>query len=96
MDIDQELRKALERREPPEGFAGRVMARLPAQRRRPWRAAAAVAAIAFVSGGAYEYDRARRVRHEAAIVKEQLAYALGVTSEKLQEVQQKVMKKGEL
>jgi hypothetical protein len=97
--LEKELQKALTRREPPPGFADRVMERIPAGDRntsRRWMAVAAAALIAMISAGGYEYDRAQRARREAETAKWQLVQALQITSQKLQLVQNKIVRKGEL
>jgi hypothetical protein len=89
-DIERELRGAFQRREPPPGFADRVMARIPHQmpqpKRRPvwrreWMAVAAAACVAVVGGGAYEQHK-RQVEGEKA--KQELIYALTVATQSLE------------
>ena len=89
-DIERELREAFQRREPPPGFADRVMARIPHQMpqpkprpiwRREWMAVAAAACVAVVGGGAYEQHR-RQVEGERA--KQELIYALTVATQSLE------------
>jgi hypothetical protein len=89
-DIERELREAFERREPPPGFADRVMARIPHQMpqqkrppvwRREWVALAAAACFAIVGGGAYEQHN-RQVEGEKA--KRELIYALTVATQSLE------------
>ena len=95
--FEDELRSALARREPPDGFAGRVMDRLPNQRhgpafRTPWRAAAAAVGIAMLGGGAYEYQRAEKLRREGERARSELVFALELTSARLQATKAKVLK----
>jgi hypothetical protein len=96
--LEDELRTALLRREPPEGFADRVMARVPERRRlwnswsHSWLAAAAALLIAMLGGGAYEYHRAQRIRQQAEQAKAELVIALEIASEKLQNTKAKVLK----
>ena len=86
--LDDELRWALGRREPPPGFAGRVMQRIP----RPWwtrfslpprwvpvMAALLVAVFALAT---WDVSRARRQR-EARQAAEEFHFALQVTSREL-------------
>ena len=89
-DIEQELKQAFQRREPPPGFADRVMDRIPRQMparrtppiwRREWLAVAAAACFAVVGGAAYEQHR-RQVEGEKA--KQELIYALTVATESLE------------
>jgi hypothetical protein len=87
-DLEQLLRHALLRREPPEGFAERVMERIPAARhgwQRRWMAMAAAACIAVVGGSSWEQHR-RQVEGEQA--KQELIYALTIASESLQTTKQ--------
>ena len=101
--LDDELKSGLEsvlkRREPPPGFAERVMSRVPvASHRRwaqSWMAAAAAALIAVLGAGTYEYQRSERTRQEGERAKAQLVFALEVASEKLQHTRAKVLKNSE-
>lgn len=90
-DFEDRLREALQRREPPSGFAERVIARVPA-RRAPvwtrWRSMAAIAAVLLVMFSALLYERHRAERAEAA--NRQLMYALRLAAEKIQRVQNRV------
>ena len=86
-DLEDSLRNALRRQEPPDGFVDRVMARVPERRpaartwQRQWLAAAAAAAFAIIGGTAWEQHR-RQVEGEKA--KHELIYALSVASGALQ------------
>jgi hypothetical protein len=89
-DFERELREAFQRREPPPGFADRVMARIPHHMpqpkprpvwRREWMAVAAAACLAVVGGGAYEQHK-RQVEGEKA--KQELIYALTVATQSLE------------
>jgi len=89
--FDNDLREALRRREPPPGFAERVLARAGnlGRHERPaftWRWAAAAAAIILV-GGSLLYERhLQRVAGERA--REQTMLALRLTGSKLHDVRQ--------
>jgi hypothetical protein len=100
-ELDDELRHALRREEPPAGLAERVLRRVAdgrppqQQMRRPRRFiawAAAAALVAAVAGGiqyrAIQEDREERARGEAA--KEQVVQALRLAGSKLQLVQTKI------
>ena len=89
--LDDELRYALRRKEPPEGFADRVMARLPVTMpaRRPsmvWRWVAAAAACLMVVAGTDQYQQYRRGME----AKHQLLQALEITQAKLELVESKL------
>lgn len=104
-NMDDELRNALRREEPPQGFADRVLQRAArgAHPRRTTRAdwpfmrwAAAAAIVAALAGG-FQYravvqEREERIRGEAA--KEQVIQALRIAGSKLQLVQSKVKEIG--
>ncbi len=88
--MDDELKAALRRKEPPEGFTERVLMSCRAQRDIPrraprrWRyAAAAAVLIAAIAGGeAYRVVRA----------KQQMLTALHITSAKLRDARNHVMR----
>ncbi len=98
--MDEELREALKRRSPSEGFADRVMERVErggavaeVPRRfapRPsahswWRMTAIAASVALLLGiGTMRYEKQRREREQAEIAKDQLFTALRLTAGKLQ------------
>jgi len=93
-DFEDQLQRALERKEPSPGFAARVMA---AATRRPkstfwtnWQAlsAAGVAASLFV--GALSLDLDRRERREGEAARAQLIQAMQITSSQLQRIQKRV------
>lgn len=95
--LDDELRSALRRLDPPAGFAGRVMARLAAQpaARAGWRqalrtlfrmprlrwVAVGIAACLLLTIGVVLHQRQQRAQGEMA--KEQLKQALQIASSKL-------------
>jgi hypothetical protein len=101
-DIDQELKQALRRCEPSEGFADRVLAQLeqerPRTRLRPrvgllqwpvlrW-AVAAVLLISIGTGLAYRIHEQRVA--DAIAAKQQVMLALRITSSKLRVAKQRV------
>jgi hypothetical protein len=103
--LEDELRKALRRESPPDGFAGRVLSRsaqavsakhhrrwsvLFGTRRLRWAAAAAICMVLAGAGLDYWNQQKERARGEAA--KAQLMLALRITGSKLQFVQQKIEK----
>lgn len=97
-DFERELREQLQARSAPDGFADRVMARMPQRRTaslawlRPgmpmWRWAAAGVLVAGVVLGGIERDRQQRLAGERA--KEQVLLALRITGSTLRDVQEKV------
>lgn len=103
--LDDELRAALRRTDPPPGFAERVARRAAGTagaRREVWarrpvmRWAAAAAIVAAVAGG-FQYrsvlrEREERARGEAA--KEQVVQALRIAGSKLQLVQARIKEIG--
>lgn len=100
--FEDELTEALKRREPPPGFAERVMARLETEPRPgPWRrlaawfrppvlrfAAFACIALLLFAGVRYESRRRERLRAEAA--RDQAMLALRITFDKLEAVREKL------
>lgn len=100
--IDEQLKRALRRREPPEGFADRVLARVQAQTsptqaslwtvwRMPslrWAAVAALVAVG-VTGVGYQLHE-RQEKAEAMAAKQQVMLALRITGSKLRVAKQKV------
>ncbi len=96
------LRQELRRREPRDGFAGRVLARLDAQPERAVRTnwwswlfapAMAVALLFVLVAGAWQYrqfdlERQRRARAERALG--QLAQAIEITAAKIELAQARV------
>jgi hypothetical protein len=89
--LEDDLRSALRRREPPAGFADRVMARVPVTmtRRRPsmvWRWVSAAAACLMLAAGVDSYRDYRR----GVEAKQQLMLALKITGQKLAVVQNKI------
>jgi hypothetical protein len=90
MNLDDELKLALRRKEPPEGFTDRVLAAIgepaaiPVPRRSRWRAAVAAALLVAVAAGGEAY---RIVR-----AKQQMLTALHITSAKLRDARNHVMR----
>jgi hypothetical protein len=92
MSLESELREALRRKEPPDGFTDRVMnaiASPPVVRTgRRWSGAALAAAAMlaiFITGLTAHHIEQRR---EGERAKAQLMLALRITSKKLHETQQ--------
>jgi hypothetical protein len=99
--FENEIRRALGRREPPAGFAERVVARLPAAepKRRwipewltlnRWSPAFAVVLMLVLLAGGWEYRRAEE-RREGERSKQELIFALQLTSHKLQTTKTKLL-----
>ena len=93
-DFERELREHLQVRGAPEGFADRVMGRIPPQRpsrwvwQPAWRWAVVAAVVAAMVAGGLEREHERRMEGERA--REQVLLALRITGSTLREVQQKV------
>ena len=90
--FEEDLKKALAKCEPPDGFTERLaerIASLPARKASPmsWRWAAVAAAAAILFGGV-----AREHQHhmEGEAAKEKLLVAMRITSSKLQQAQQQI------
>ena len=96
-DFERQLKQAFERREPPPGFADRVLARIPQQSlssarlperkprpsvwRREWMAIAAAGCMAVVGGSVYHQHK-QQLEGEKA--KRELIYALTVATQSLE------------
>ena len=103
--LEDLLKEAMHRREPPAGFTERVLSRIanerPIRNRRKslfdlfrlpqlrW-AGALAAMIALVAG--VEFYRQRQIRIEGELAKEQVMLALRITASELQYAKQKVLK----
>lgn len=97
MTMDEELRRALCRVEPPAGFADRVLQRAstkppqaakPEVTMAPLRWAIAATLVAALSGGAwYRAEERRRERHEGEEAKRQVLLSLNIAGTKLRSVQ---------
>jgi hypothetical protein len=85
--LEEELRRALARRDAPPGFAGRVLGE--AERRRPRRSArrwlAVAASLALMAGSAAGWRQ-----YQGAVAKRQVMLALRITAEKLNRIQTQV------
>jgi len=88
-ELEEELREALARIEPPGGFAERVLARThPRVSARPWYARyGAVAAMIAVTCGLAVVGYQRHVDQERA---RKLVFALNLTAAKLASIQQRL------
>lgn len=95
--LEQELAEALARIPAPEGFADRVLARLPEEHARlRWRyayvAAAAVLIMALFLGG-LQITRQRR-QQQARETERQVVFAFALAAEKLQHINSKLENSG--
>jgi hypothetical protein len=94
-ELEDELRRALRRPEPPQGLSARVLARVEAQqaharwaRRSAVRwAAAAAAGLLLLSGGVYA--RREQRRREGLEAKREVMLALSIASRELRVAQLK-------
>ena len=100
-NLDDELRNALRREEPPEGFVERVIARAGEARSRPglirpavrWLAAAAVMLAVLGAGIQYRTAQIERARAEQAAGEaagQRVMLALQITGSKLHIVQSRI------
>lgn len=92
--FERDLKESLKRREPPAGFAERVLAHTYATEKPGfwgWRGLVAVAALVLVmvGGGAFFVQEQRR-QAEAEQKKEQLMAALRITGSKLRLVDERL------
>jgi hypothetical protein len=103
---DEELKQALRRREAPDGFVERVLARVateraaqPASRHGSWlgfftqpmvRWASAAALAGALIAGGVRYRQVQRERAEGEAAKQQLMLALRIAGSKLQLARAKV------
>ncbi len=87
MNLEDELKLALQRKEPPPGFRQRVLAatRRP---RRPYRSLAAAALLTLLLGGTTAHFIEERREGERA--KEQVLQALRITSHELRDTRQHI------
>jgi hypothetical protein len=97
MDLEKELKQAMTRRDPPPGFAGRVLERIANEERRSswwrqwispvgmrWAMAGGVAAV-LMGAGLAEYRQ-----RQGEIAKERVVLALQIAGSKLHYAQRKV------
>ena len=102
-EMDEQLKQALRRCDPREGFADRVLARLAEQRTEtparkgswslwpPLRWVMAIAVLVLLVGGiAYNVHERRNEEREARAAKQQVMLALRITGSKLRIAKQKV------
>jgi hypothetical protein len=99
--LEDTLKRALRREQPPDGFAERVVARLAAPPSRPqprarlrwpvlrWAVAAALPLLLFLG---YHYQAERRRRAEGERVKAQMLTGLRITADKLESARVKVLR----
>jgi hypothetical protein len=101
--LEYELRHAMKREEPPEGFAERILVRAVETRQiswisiflRPslrWALAGAMCLLLVAAGVEYRQEKLEQARGEAA--KAQLMLALRITADKLQLAHVKVQQLG--
>ena len=97
--LENELRNAMRREEPSEGFAGRVLARVQEKKQSAWTGIFDTRALRLALAGAVclalaiagiEYKRAQDDRARGEATKQQLMLALRITANKLQLAQEKV------
>jgi hypothetical protein len=89
--VERDLRESLRRRQPPPGFAGKVLARTRQfePRRTSWFWLAAAALVLLMIGGvAFLQEQRRQAEGEKA--KEQLLAGLRITGSKLNEVKSRL------
>jgi hypothetical protein len=95
-DFEDQLRRALERKEPSADFTARVMARaIPSKKPMAWLswrswAAAGVAACLCLGAVGVEMEHRRRVQQEGEAARAQLIQAMHITSVKLQRIHKRV------
>ena len=86
--LEEELRRALARKDPGPRFAGRVLAE--ARRRRTPRWLAIAASVIVLAGGGIGYRQYQGIR-----AKQQVLTALRLAGEKLNRVQRQVLEVGQ-
>lgn len=91
-DFEDQLRRALERKDPSADFAARVVARATQKQPVRWRSWAAVglAASLFLGAAGMELEHRQRVRRQGEEARAQLLQAMQITSVKLHKIQKKV------
>jgi hypothetical protein len=93
--FERELSESLKRKEPPAGFANKVIARAHATDKRSgwgwsWKWAAAAALVMVIVGGGVFSIREQRRQAENEQKKEQLMAALRITGSKLRFVEERL------
>jgi len=99
-DFEDQLRRALERRDPSPDFAARVLAQVSNRHKpraqstwfdwRPWTAAAVAASLLIAATG-LDLDRRERItREQGEEARAQLIQALSITSTQLNKIHKKV------
>jgi hypothetical protein len=102
-ELEQQLKRALAREEPPAWFEAKMLAAAARESRhpRPWFerwfgagklrwASAAVAVVVLTGGIAWERERAAEERARGEAAKAKLELALKITSMELQRIEQKL------
>lgn len=89
MNLEEQLKLALQRKEPPPGFRNRVLAATRRPRRHPYRSLAAAALLTLLVGGTTAHYIEQRREGERA--KEQVLLALRITSHKLRDTREHVL-----
>jgi hypothetical protein len=82
MDLEQQLKQALARQEPPPDFAERVSGRVRRRASRMPRWMATAAAVLIAAGVSFEYHE-----HQGRMAKEQVMTAMRITAVKLNHIQ---------
>ncbi len=95
-DFEDQLRRALERKDPSADFAARVVARAT-QKKKPlawvsWRswAAAGIAASLCLGALGLEVEHRRKIEQQGQAARAQLIQAMHITSAKLQRIHKRV------
>ena len=88
MNLEDQLKLALQRKQPPPGFRDRVLATRRPQR-HPYRSLAAAALLTLLIGGTTAHYVEQRREGERA--KEQVLLALRITSHKLRDTREHVL-----
>src|SRR4051812_12446292 len=97
--MDEDLRRALRRVEPPKGFADRVLQRASRQPAWPkpaiapqafWRAAAAATLALATIGGGLWYRAEERQRQQGEEARRQVMQSLNIAGSKLQAIASKI------
>ena len=84
--FEDELRQVLQRKQPPAGFAEKVIAK-QAKPKTAWRWLAIGLAASLACAGTFEFHRYQQGMH----AKQQLMLAIEITSNKMSAAQQKVV-----